>query len=187
VTDETVEVEKEVKLDLEQDGLKDELEEQGEVIEEDSEGKVQELKQPEQDFKEKFLYLAAEMENLKRRNQKDRENLIKYGNEKVLSSLLDVADNLERTVLAVKDEEDEKVKNIRTGVEMVQAQLLSVLKDNGLEAVESVGKIFDPNFHEAMGQREGEGEEDTILEEFQKGYVLNGRLLRASKVIILKK
>jgi molecular chaperone GrpE len=138
-------------------------------------------------FKDKFYYLAAEMENIKKRNQRDRENLIKYGNQKVLSDLIEVVDNLERTQNAIKDDEDEKIKNIFNGIEMVHSQFLSKLKDNGLEQIECLGKVFDPNFHEAMAQQPAEGKEDQeIIEEYQKGYVLNGRLLRAAKVIVVK-
>lgn len=141
----------------------------------------------EEDFKAKFYYLAAEMENLTKRHERERQNLLKFGNEKILSSLLDVVDNLDRTLQAITNDEDEKVKNIAVGINMVSTQMTDVLKSNGLEEVESVGKIFDPNFHEAMAQQPAEGKEDQeIISEFQKGYVLNGRLVRAAKVVIAK-
>ena len=138
-------------------------------------------------FKEKYYYLAAEMENLRKRAERERTNLIKFGNEKILTELLGVVDNFDLSLGALKSEEDEKVKNILVGVEMVKNQLLDILKQNGLTQIETEGKTFDPNFHEAMGQREEEGKkENEILEEFQKGYSLNNRVLRASKVIIAK-
>lgn len=141
----------------------------------------------EEDFKSKFYYLAAEMENLRRRHDRETQNLLKYGNEKILSSLLDVVDNLDRTLLAISTDEDEKVKNIFTGIDMVKKQMTDVLLQNGLEEVESLGKVFDPNFHEALAQQPAEGrEDDEILSEFQKGYILNGRLLRAAKVVVVK-
>ena len=140
-----------------------------------------------EDFKKKFYYLAAEMENMKRRASKEKENLIKFGNEKILSALLDVVDNLERTVQAIGSEEDEKIKNIANGVKMVHGQFIDVLEKNGLNTVEAVGKPFDPRFHEAMAHQPMEGkDDDEIISEYQKGYVLNGRLLRASKVIVVK-
>lgn len=146
--------------------------------------KVTDLKALEE-FKEKYYYLAAEMENSRKRFAKEKDNLLKYGSEKILSALLDVVDNLERTSSALADDKDEKIVNIVTGVNMVQKQFLDVLKNNGLEEVESIGKIFDPNFHEAMAQQPSEDKQDQeIIQEYQKGYILNGRLLRAAKVVV---
>lgn len=142
----------------------------------------------QEDYKNKFLYLAAEMENIKRRNQREKENLLKYGNENLLKEVLEVVDNFERTIQALQGDEDKKVKNIVLGVEMIQKQLAGVLSKFGLSPVETEGQIFDPNFHEAVGQESvNEKEDDAILREFQKGYTLNGRLLRASKVVVNKK
>ena len=146
-----------------------------------------EEKNEEDSFKDKFYYLAAEMENMKKRNERERQNLLKYGNEKVLKGLIDVVDNLDRTLGALENDEDEKVKNIVTGINMVRTQFMDVLTSNGLEELDSLGKTFDPNFHEAMAQQPAEGkEDDEIIQEYQKGYVLNGRLLRAAKVVIVK-
>ena len=159
----------------------------------DTKDKKEELTEEEKaqaeqdDFKAKFYYLAAEMENLKKRQGRETDNLLKFGNEKILSSLLDVLDNLDRTMMAIANDEDEKVKNIYVGIDMVKKQFSDVLLGNGLTEVESVGKTFDPNFHEAMAQQPAEGKEnDEIISEFQKGYILNGRLIRAAKVIITK-
>lgn len=141
----------------------------------------------EEDFKSKFMYLAAEMENMRRRYEREKEGLIKFGNEKVLSGLLDVVDNLDRSIESVVADEDEKIKNIVTGLDMVRNQFMEVLKNNGLKEVEALGKEFDPNFHEALAQQPSEGKDDQeILSVFQKGYILNGRLLRAAKVVVVK-
>ena len=89
--------------------------------------------------------------------------------------------------MAVANEEDEKVKNICVGVQMVRDQFFETLKQNGLEVIETEGKDFDPKFHEAISQKEEEGvESGKVLQEVQKGYVLNGRVVRASKVITSK-
>ncbi len=142
---------------------------------------------PTDEFKSKYFYLAAEMDNMKKRFDREKENLLKYGNEKVLSDIVDVVDNLERTVQALHAETDEKILNIVTGINMVREHFMGVLKKHGLETIESVGKTFDPNFHEALAQQPAEGKEDQeILTEYQKGYVLNGRLLRAAKVVVVK-
>ena len=145
------------------------------------------LEKEKNDFKDKFFYLAAEKENLQKRFEREKESLVKYGNEKVLSGLLSVVDNLGLTLNAIANDEDEKVKNIFVGIEMVSQQFSEVLKSNGLEEIKSVGETFDPNCHEALMQREEEGKDaGIILEEVQKGYRLNGRVVRAAKVIISK-
>lgn len=141
----------------------------------------------QEDYKKKFFYVAAEMDNMKKRFDRERENLLKYGNEKVLSGLIEVVDNFERTLEALATEQDEKIVNIANGIKMVRDQFTDVLKKNGLETVKSVGEIFDPNFHEALAQQPADGkEEQEIITEYQKGYLLNGRLLRAAKVVVVK-
>lgn len=137
------------------------------------------------DFKAKYYYLAAEVENMRKRFEREKENILKFGSEKILSNLIGVVDNFDLTVNALKNDNDEKVQNIVKGIEMVRGQFLDVLKQNGLTPVESLGKVFDPNFHEAVAQAPAEGKKDQeIITEYQKGYVLNGRLLRAAKVVV---
>jgi molecular chaperone GrpE len=144
------------------------------------------LKQDE-DFKAKYYYLAAEIENMKRRSEREKENLLKFGNERILSSLIGVVDNFDLSVNAMRADNDDKIKNIVKGIDMVRGQFLDILKQNGLVTVDSLGKIFDPNFHEAVAQAPADGKkEDEIVQEYQKGYVLNGRLLRAAKVVVAK-
>ncbi|MCB9060739.1 MAG: nucleotide exchange factor GrpE [Halobacteriovoraceae bacterium] len=178
------EIDKEVQENVENE-ITDEIVQ--ESVEDD--GKEQEVKteQNEEDWKEKYYYLAAEMENSRRRYEREMQNIRKYGAEKILSSLIEVVDNLERTVDAIRDDEDEKINNVYVGVDMVRNQFVKVLNDNGLETIEALGKIFDPNFHEAMAQHPAEGKEDQeVINVFEKGYILNGRLLRAAKVIVAK-
>lgn len=141
----------------------------------------------EEDFKAKYFYLAAEVENMKKRFDREKENLLKFGNERVLSALVGVVDNFDLTVNAIKNDNDDKVQNIVKGIEMVRGQFLDILKQNGLTTVESLGKVFDPNFHEAVAEQAAPGKKDQeVVVEYQKGYVLNGRLLRAAKVVVAK-
>ncbi len=141
----------------------------------------------EQSFKEKFYYLAAEHENFKKRYEREKVSILKFGLEGVLKDLVDVVDNFERTVAALKNEQDEKVKNIVTGIQMVRGQFLDVLKKQGLTQIDALDKDFDPNFHEALTSIEANGKKsNVVVDEFQKGYILNGRLLRASKVVVSK-
>jgi len=165
---------------------KDQVEIEPKEEEKIEEVQEEEVKEEEEDFKSKFFYLAAEMENMKRRHEKDRENILKFGNERILSSLVSVLDDLDRS-LEHAEKEDENFKDLIVGLEMVRKNLFEVLEKNGLETVESIGKEFDPNFHEAMAQQPAEGKEDgEIITEFQRGYILNGRLLRPAKVIVVK-
>lgn len=145
------------------------------------------INKEEDTFKQKFFYLAAEFENTKKRFEREKESIVKYGSEKILSGLLDVLDNLDRTVDAIRNDEDKKVKNIFIGIDMVKTQFAEVLKQNGLSEVEAVGKEFDPNFHEALTQESVDGKkENEVTKVFQKGYILNGRLIRPAKVVINK-
>lgn len=145
----------------------------------------EEPKKEEIDYKAKYFYIAAEMDNYRKRMEREKENLLKYGNERVLNDLLQVVDNFERTVDMLKSDQDSKVKNIVTGLNMVTKQFLDALTKHGLTPVDSIGKDFDPNFHEAMAQEYAEGKKpNEIIKEFQKGYTLNGRLIRPSKVIV---
>ena len=190
----TTEKEEELKNTAEGENLKeasdetlkaDATEESESVGPDENVSDIKEAKVEEVDFKAKFYYMAAELDNLQKRHTREREKLIKFGNEKILSSLLDVVDNFERTLEASSSEEDEKVKNLMTGINMVRDQFITTLKSNGLEEVKTLGEIFDPNFHEALAQQPAEGKKDQeILQEYQKGYLLNGRLLRAAKVVV---
>ncbi|MBC7429469.1 MAG: nucleotide exchange factor GrpE [Bacteriovorax sp.] len=139
----------------------------------------------EEDFKAKYYYLAAEFDNMKKRFEREKENLLKFGNEKVLSNLVGVIDNFDLTVSALKNDNDDKVQNIVKGIDMIRNQFLDVLKQSGLTQVESLGKTFDPNFHEAVAQAPAPGKGDQeIITEYQRGFMLNGRLLRAAKVVV---
>lgn len=156
-----------------------------ETVQTAPEVEVLEPKKEEVDWKSKYYYLAAEMENGRKRFEREKENLLKYGNDKILGDLLDVVDNFERTVDMLKPDQDQKVKNIVVGLDMVRKMFLDSLGKHGLSQLESLGKDFDPNFHEAMGQEYLEGKRpNEVLKEYQKGYVLNGRLLRAARVVV---
>lgn len=140
-----------------------------------------------EDFKEKYYYLAAEMQNMQRRFDKEKENLLKYGSERILRDMLDVVDNFERTLGFIQTDEDEKVKNIAVGIDMITKQFVTTLEGHGLKKVEALGKEFDPNFHEALSQQADESKKEMeIVQVHQNGYTLNERLLRPAKVVVIK-
>lgn len=144
-----------------------------------------ESKKDEVDFKAKYYYIAAEMDNYRKRMEREKENLLKYGNERVLSDLIQVVDNFDRTIDMLKPDQDDKVKNIVTGLDMVRKQFAETLVKHGLTPIEAIGKDFDPNFHEALAQEYAEGKKpNEVIKEFQKGYTLNGRLVRPAKVVV---
>ena len=164
-------------------------EEKGEAPEEKGKAPEQECENSQEvieDFKSKYLYLAAELENQKKRFQKERESFFRFGSERILGDLIQVVDNLERTIAAIEKDKDEKVHNIVTGINMVKNQFLDTLGRHGLTLLESLGKEFDPSVHEAMAEEESEQESNKIISVFEQGYKLNGRLLRAAKVIVSK-
>ena len=143
---------------------------------------IQEVKE---DWKNKYYYVLAEMDNSRKRFQGEKENLIKYGNEKILSNLIGVIDNFDHSIKALENDKDPRIKNILHGIEMVRKQFTDVLSKEGLSCIDSVGQDFNPNFHEAMAKQKVEGKRDNeIIFEYQKGYVLNGRLIRPAKVIV---
>lgn len=133
---------------------------------------------------ELYLRTYADMENLKKRFQKERENYMKFGNESLLKSLLLVLDNLEAALDHLRKGSD--MKAVEEGLELTLKSFYDVLEKAGVAKIDAKGKPFDPNIHEAIMQKEHEGEDQVVLEELQKGYMLYDRLLRPSKVVISK-
>ena len=134
---------------------------------------------------DKYLRVCAELENYRKRAAKDREDFIKYSNETLIKDMLPTLDNMERALEHASDSKD--LKAFVDGLTLIRDSFLAGLGRHGVEKIEAIGKDFDPNFHEAMMQVEGGGKENNkVVEEFEKGYRLNGRLLRPSKVSISK-
>lgn len=133
-----------------------------------------------------YLRAQAELENIKKRFLRDKEDLIKFSNEKLIKELLTVLDNLDMAIECSLT--DDCPESFREGVQLIKKNLVSVLEKSGLKVIEAKGKVFDPNFHEAIAERQNDQDvPGTVYEEYQKGYCLNGRILRASKVIVNKK
>ncbi|PWB52951.1 MAG: nucleotide exchange factor GrpE [Candidatus Methanoperedenaceae archaeon] len=136
--------------------------------------------------KDRYLRLNAEFDNLRKRTLKEREEFIKYSNEKLIQEFIDVFESLERGIENAR-KTDNKDKLIE-GMELVYKQFKVVLERNGLVPIKALGEKFDHSKHEAMMQTlTDDDEEDIILEEFAKGYMLNGKILRYSKVRVSKK
>lgn len=135
---------------------------------------------------DKLLRMAAEFENQKKRLQRDKETALKFAEEHLLRELLPSLDNLERALSQDRSGEDFSAKLLE-GVEMTWRGLVNTLEKFGLKPLQSVGEPFDPNFHEALAMETSNlVPEQCILQEYEKGYLLKDRLLRAAKVVVSK-
>ena len=130
---------------------------------------------------QQYLRLAADFENFRKRQEQERENLLKFGTENALKKLIEVLDNFERGKKALEKVEDcEKVKE---SFDLVHKQVVDALTKMGLETTETEGKEFDPNFHDAVMQTPtSEQPEHTIINELQKGYKMGDKVLRPALV-----
>lgn len=136
---------------------------------------------------EKMIRAQADFENTRKRLEKEKQDFIKFANEGIILELLNILDDLERAVeLAQQHHQD--MPAFLKGVEMILAHLYDMLKEYGLKPIEAQGKAFDPHSHEALMQIEDkELPEHTVVEEMQKGYLLNDRVIRTAKVKVSKK
>lgn len=133
------------------------------------------------------LRLHADAQNIRRRAEQDVEKAHKYGQERLLSELLPVIDNLERALQAAQGEDNDHISALKQGVELTLKSFLDCLRKFNVEALDPVGEPFNPQFHQAMGMVESEtAEPDSVLAVMQKGYSLNGRVLRPAMVMIAR-
>ena len=143
-----------------------------------------------EELNDKLLRSLAENQNLRKIHEKEREDLIKYSSSSFAREILNLADNLERAFGLFKDNpkfKSDEFKDTMLGIELIEKELINSFDKNGIKSFESVGKKFDPNFHQALNEVESEQEDGTVINEIQKGYMLNDRLLRPALVSISKK
>lgn len=171
-------VSKNIEIEKEKSGSEDENEQK-----ESFENKIAELEKEIISLNDALLRKAAEFENYKRRNENDQSNLIKYAAENFILRILPVYDDLGRSLAHIDDENN--IKSIKEGLKLVFDKFSRILDDHGVKPIESIGKPFDFNFHEALLQREEEGvAPHTVIEEIEKGYMYKDKVLRHSKVIV---
>lgn len=138
-----------------------------------------------QAMNDKYLRLAAEFENYKRRAQRDQGDTVRFANEKLLKDLIPTVDNLERALQCSKEQSDNE--GFLQGVELTYKQFLDTLEKCGVTQVTSVGDPFDPAKHQAVGQVESSTiPENCVVDEYQKGYFLQDRILRPAMVTVAK-
>ena len=143
-----------------------------------------------EELNDKLLRSLAENQNLRKIHEKEREDLIKYSSSSFAREILNLADNLERAFVLFKDDpkfKSDEFKDTMLGIELIEKELINSFDKNGIKSFESVGKKFDPNFHQALNEVESEQEDGMVINEIQKGYMLNDRLLRPALVSISKK
>ena len=134
--------------------------------------------------KNDFLREKADLENFRKRLVKEKADAVQFANERLLKELVEIDDNMNRAL----NTPNTSLESLKEGVEMIQKQFATFLKNQKVEVVEAMGKPFDPNLHEVMTQLESEEhEENTVMQEYSTGYTLNGRILRSAKVVISKK
>jgi len=143
-----------------------------------------------EELNDKLLRSLAENQNLRKIQEKEREDLIKYSSSSFAREILNLADNLERAFGLFKDNpkfKSDEFKDTMLGIELIEKELINSFDKNGIKSFESIGKKFDPNFHQALNEVESEQEDGMVINEIQKGYMLNDRLLRPALVSISKK
>ena len=146
---------------------------------------IEDLQKEKDELFAKLQRVSADYANFQKRAPKQIADTISYEKEKIIKTLLPALDNFEHTLQNAVSAENVDV--LVKGIEIVYDQMLDILKSHGVEQIKAVGETFDPALHEAMTQRaEPDQEENIVLEEFQKGYKLNSRVIRPSKVIVNK-
>jgi len=144
------------------------------------------------DSQDKLLRAMAEMENQRRRSEKEKNEAFEFGGFNFARESLSLIDNIDRAISSFKNDETFKdipnIDKIFDGIEIVKKDLLSTFKKNGIEEINCINKKFDPNFHQAMLEVEDSLKDPgTVVQEIQKGYMMKNRLLRPSLVGVAKK
>ena len=138
------------------------------------------------EFYDKFLRARAELENYRKRMQREKENIRDFAVIDLARALLPVLDDLDRALNAPRD--NRHVKHFLKGIKLIEAQLFKVLEDKGVKPVKALGEIFDPNLHEAVTvDAESDKPDNTVVEELQRGYIYKDKIVRPAKVKVAKK
>ena len=164
----------------------------------DSDSEEEDIKETEEDIlkeeiktlKEEKIRVLAEMENLRKRFEREKIDSIKYGSVNFARDILSPGDNLERALSAINEEEEhpQSIKNLIEGLLMVKKELSTALEKNGIEKIDTLNKKFDPNLHQAMMEIENNDlDEGVVVQEIQTGYMMHDRLLRPAMVGVSKK
>ena len=148
---------------------------------------VNDLKHKLKECEDKLLRSLAENDNLRKRHEKETEDNLKYATKNFAFSLLPVTDNFQRAIQSIPDdvsEKDKLLKNLVIGIQAVEKELDDVFLKNGIKKFDSLDQKFNPEIHQAVSKVNNDKPEGTIVEEFQRGYMIGDRLLRAAMVVV---
>tara|TARA_Y100000992_G_C21171201_1_gene445969 strand:- start:79 stop:699 length:621 start_codon:yes stop_codon:yes gene_type:complete len=150
------------------------------------------LEEKNKELEEKVIRLYAEMENQRRRYEKEKDEAFNYGGFSLAKEALNLLDNLERSKNSLENDEDLKnnkaIEKVLSHIDIIYQDMISIFKKNDITLIEAIGKKLDPNLHQAMVEIEDDTKEaGTVVQEIQKGFLLKDRLLRPSLVGVAKK
>jgi len=152
----------------------------------DLEDKLAAAEEQAKEYHDRMLRMAAELENYKKRTGRELEDMRKYATENLLRQLLTVVDNLERAIASASPD-NQSEQGVVGGVALTLAEINKILEKHHVTPVEALGAPFDPAFHQAMSQEERDDKPaNTVVQEFQKGYLMHDRLLRPAMVVVSK-
>jgi molecular chaperone GrpE len=187
-------MEKEEIKNKEQNNTEEVIKDKSEIknSEEKEEKKQQTPEEKIKDLEDKVTRIYADMENQRRRYEKEKEEAFEYGGFSFARESLNLIDNLERSKVALQNDNElkntESLKKIIEHLEIINKDMLSILKKNNIEVIKSINEKLDPNFHQAMMEVEDDAKEPgTIVQEIQKGFMMKDRLLRPALVCVSKK
>jgi len=167
-----------VNLELNEEGIKLKV---GETT---NTNELEKLEIERNEFKDKWMRTLAEFDNYRKNTLKEKQDWIKYSNEKIILDLCDVLDNFDRALATEINAEN--FSSYVKGIELIFQQLNSILKKNDVIKIESLGKEFDPNYHEALSSIPSEEPENTVVAVIQNGYMIGEKVIRASRVAVSK-
>lgn len=176
-------IEKEEIIESEEETAEAEGEETAEATESPENSEFEKLNAELEEAQNSKLRLQADFDNYKKRVEREKQNLINYAVEGMVSELLPVIDNFERAL----DVKEADFEGFYQGVEMIKNQFIEALKSQGLEEIEALDQPFDPNYHNAVSQMESEDHDsDIVVQVFQKGYKIKDKVVRPSMVVVSK-
>lgn len=154
------------------------------VEEEEGPSELEQAQREAKGLREEMLRMRAETDNLRKRLQKEKQDSVQFANERLIKQLIPIFENLDRALKAP----DTNVESLKEGVKLTSDQVLALFKKENVEPIAAVGEPFDPSIHEVLSQMESnDHDENTVIEEYSKGYRMNGRVLLPSRVVTSKK
>ncbi len=174
---------KKILIEIEPEETKTPEEEAAEAVEEGP-SELEKLQLEVKDLRDEMLRMRADTENLRKRLQREKQDSVQFANERLIRELIEIFENLERALAAP----DTNIDSLKEGVQMTSNQILALFKKEKVEPIQAVGEPFDPSVHEVLNQVESpDHDENTVIEEYAKGYRMNGRVLLPARVVTSKK